>query len=84
MVITIPYFVGCLLISTAPSITVLILASILLGTTIGFSEAPINTYFGEICQPELRSILAGSAGNAVSSPCRTYLCLSPKCKVKLR
>jgi len=61
MVINIPYCVGCILISTAPSITVLFLANILLGTTIGFSEAPINSYFGEICQPELRSILAGSA-----------------------
>ncbi|GFG30814.1 hypothetical protein Cfor_10876 [Coptotermes formosanus] len=61
MIINIPYTIGCLLICTAPSITVLFLANILLGTTIGFSEAPINNYFGEICQPELRSTLAGSA-----------------------
>jgi len=76
MIINIPYCVGCILISTAPSITVLFLANVLLGATIGFSEAPINSYFGEICQPELRSILAGSAGNTVSSPCPTYWCLS--------
>lgn len=62
MLINIPYFVGYVLISTAPSITVLFLANVLLGTTVGFTEAPINSYFGEICQPELRSILAGSAG----------------------
>jgi SP family facilitated glucose transporter-like MFS transporter 8 len=62
MLINIPYFLGCVIISTAPSITVLFLANILLGTTVGFTEAPINSYFGEICQPELRSILAGSAG----------------------
>ncbi|XP_021920752.1 facilitated trehalose transporter Tret1-like [Zootermopsis nevadensis] len=61
MLINIPYFVGYVLISTAPSITVLFLANVLLGTTVGFTEAPINSYFGEICQPELRSILAGSA-----------------------
>lgn len=69
MLINIPYFIGCLMISTAPSITVLFLANIFLGATIGVTEAPINSYFGEICQPELRSILAGSAGNAEASPC---------------
>jgi len=83
MIINIPYCVGCIMISMAPSITVLFLANVLLGTTIGLTEAPINSYFGEICQPELRSILAGSAGNKGSSPCPTYSCLSPKCKVKL-
>jgi len=67
MLINIPYFLGCVLISTAPSITVLFLANILLGTTVGFTEAPINSYFGEICQPELRSILAGSACKSVLS-----------------
>ena len=48
------------MLSLAPSLTVLFLANILLGTTVGFTEAPINSYIGEICQPELRSILAGS------------------------
>lgn len=61
MIINIPYFVGCVLISTAPSITTLILANTLLGTTVGLCEAPLNSYFGEICQPSLRSILTGSA-----------------------
>jgi MFS family permease len=65
MLINIPYFVGCVLISTAPSITTLVLADILLGITIGLCEAPLNSYFGEICQPSLRSILSGSAGNAL-------------------
>jgi MFS family permease len=84
MLINIPYILGCLLISTAPSITVLFVANILLGTTIGFCEAPLNSYFGEICQPELRSILAGSAGNTSVSPCCIYSCLSPQRKIKLR
>ncbi|XP_069690855.1 facilitated trehalose transporter Tret1-like [Periplaneta americana] len=59
--INIPYFLGCILVGTAPSVTVLFVANVLMGTTVGFTEAPINSYFGEICQPELRSILAGSA-----------------------
>jgi MFS family permease len=72
MIINIPYFVGCVLISTAPSITALILANTLLGTTVGLCEAPLNSYFGEICQPSLRSILTGSAGNIIFSLCRIY------------
>ncbi|XP_069690857.1 facilitated trehalose transporter Tret1-like [Periplaneta americana] len=60
--INIPYFLGCILVGTAPSVGVLFLANVVMGTTVGFTEAPINSYFGEICQPELRSILAGSAG----------------------
>jgi MFS family permease len=67
MLINIPYFVGCVLISTAPSITTLVLAVVLLGITIGLSEAPLNSYFGEICEPSLRGILSSSAGNAVHS-----------------
>jgi MFS family permease len=72
MVINIPYFVGCVLISTAPSITTLVLANTLLGTTVGLCEAPLNSYFGEICQPSLRSILTGSGGNVTHSLFCTY------------
>jgi SP family facilitated glucose transporter-like MFS transporter 8 len=83
LVINVPYFVGFLLIITAPSINVLFLANILLGATIGLSEAPINSYFGEICQPELRSILAGSAGNTYSIFTVPYILVSvPKMKGK--
>ena len=62
MLINIPYCLGIVMLSVAPSVTVLFLANILLGTVVGFTEAPINSYFGEICQPELRSVLTGSAG----------------------
>ncbi|KAJ9575355.1 hypothetical protein L9F63_025692 [Diploptera punctata] len=62
MLINIPYCIGIVMLSIAPSVSVLFVANILLGTTVGFTEAPINSYFGEICQPELRSILTGSAG----------------------
>ena len=62
MFINIPYCLGIVMLSVAPSVFVLFLANALIGTTVGFTEAPVNSYFGEICQPELRSILAGSAG----------------------
>ncbi|PSN31572.1 hypothetical protein C0J52_20808 [Blattella germanica] len=60
--INIPYCLGIVMLSFAPSITVLFITNVLLGITVGFTEAPINCFLGEICQPELRSILAGSAG----------------------
>lgn len=83
MLINIPYCLGFVMISTAPSITVLFLANFLLGTTIGVTEAPINSYFGEICQPELRSILAGSAGTTLTacSLCSTNCCGLHVCTV---
>ncbi|PSN31571.1 hypothetical protein C0J52_20809 [Blattella germanica] len=60
--INIPYCLGIVMLSVAPSVTVLFFANALLGITVGFTEAPINSYFGEIYQPELRSILTGSSG----------------------
>lgn len=72
MLINIPYFVGCVLISTATSVTTLILANVLLGITVGLCEAPLNNYSGEICQPSLRSILTGCSGNTVQSLCCTH------------
>ncbi|XP_069690856.1 facilitated trehalose transporter Tret1-like [Periplaneta americana] len=59
--INIPYFLGCILVGTAPSVTMLFVANVVLGTTVGFTEAPMNSYFGEVSQPELRSMLASSA-----------------------
>ena len=66
MLITIPYLVGCILINQANSVGVLFISNIIIGVTVGFTEAPINSYFGEVCQPELRSVLAGSAGKMFS------------------
>jgi hypothetical protein len=67
MLITLPYILSCILMSTASSVYILFLTNIVIGITVGFTEAPINNYFGEICQPELRSILAGSACKSVLS-----------------
>ncbi|XP_069690338.1 facilitated trehalose transporter Tret1-like isoform X1 [Periplaneta americana] len=61
MLVCIPHVISCVLISTAPSLAVLFLANVIIGITVGLTEAPINSYFGEICQPTLRSALASCA-----------------------
>ncbi|PNF40881.1 hypothetical protein B7P43_G15378, partial [Cryptotermes secundus] len=61
MLITLPYLLSCVLVSTAPSVSVLFIANVVVGMTVGLTEAPLNSYFGEICEPEFRSVLAGSA-----------------------
>jgi MFS family permease len=68
MLITLPYLLSCVLVSTAPSVSVLFVTNVVVGLTVGFTEAPLNSYFGEICQPELRSVLAGSACKFVLHP----------------
>lgn len=65
MFITLPYLLSCVLVSTAPSVSVLFIANVVVGMTVGLTEAPLNSYFGEICQPEFRSVLAGSACKSV-------------------
>jgi MFS family permease len=62
ILVNIPFLVGWLLICTAYSFEQLVAAEVILGVTIGLCEAPFNTYYGEISQPELRGILAGTAG----------------------
>lgn len=61
MLITLPYLLSCVLVSTASSVSVLFVTNVVVGLTVGFTEAPLNSYFGEICEPKLRSVLAGSA-----------------------
>jgi hypothetical protein len=68
MFITLPYLLSCVLVSTASSVSVLFVTNVVVGLTVGFTEAPINSYFGEICEPELRSVLAGSACKSMLQP----------------
>ncbi|XP_069690284.1 facilitated trehalose transporter Tret1-like [Periplaneta americana] len=58
MLVCVPHVISCVLISTAPSLAVLFLANVIIGITVGLTEAPISSYSGEICQPTLRSVLA--------------------------
>lgn len=62
ILVNVPFLVGWVLICTANTFGQLVAAQVLLGVTIGLCEAPLNTYYGEISQPELRGILAGTAG----------------------
>ena len=62
MLVNIPFVIGWILVCTSHSFAQLLAAQILLGITVGLCEAPLNTYYGEISQPEIRGILAGTAG----------------------
>lgn len=62
MLVNAPFLIGWLLVCTAKSFGQFVAAQVILGVTIGLCEAPLNTYYGEISQPELRGILAGTAG----------------------
>ena len=62
ILVNVPFLAGWLLVCTANTFEQLVAAQVLLGVTIGLCEAPLNTYYGEISQPELRGILAGTAG----------------------
>ena len=62
MLLNIPFLTGWLLMCFAPSYPVLVVASVIIGVTIGLTEAPINSYIGEVCQPEIRGIMTACAG----------------------
>lgn len=46
----------------ASTIGEMYIAAILLGLGVGFMEAPIITYVGEICEPHIRGVLTSLAG----------------------
>ncbi|XP_073973448.1 facilitated trehalose transporter Tret1-like isoform X2 [Rhodnius prolixus] len=57
MCVNIPHIIGWFIFYTASSTTAIFAAAIILGMGIGFMEAPIITYVGEICEPRLRGTL---------------------------
>jgi MFS family permease len=62
MLLNLPFLTGWLLMCTAPNYAVLCVASVVVGVTIGLTEAPINSYIGEVCQPEIRGMMTACAG----------------------
>ena len=64
VLINVPFLLGWILTCVAPSFGVLLMAGIIHGVTLGLVEAPICTYIGEVCQPEIRGSL-GTAGGKV-------------------
>lgn len=66
IVVNIPHIIAWILLHFANSIEAMYIGAILLGLGVGFMEAPIITYVGEISQPSIRGILISCAGVAVT------------------
>jgi MFS family permease len=65
ILVNIPHIIAWFMLYFAGSLEEIYIAAVLLGLGIGFMEAPIVTYVGEICQPSIRGILTACAGVAV-------------------
>ncbi|PSN58216.1 hypothetical protein C0J52_05971 [Blattella germanica] len=57
ILVNIPHLIGWLMFYFGNSVELLYVASVIMGLGVGFMEAPIITYVGEISQPELRGVL---------------------------
>ncbi|CAD7092819.1 unnamed protein product [Hermetia illucens] len=66
IVVNIPHIIAWILLYYGNSHEILFIGAILLGLGVGFMEAPIITYVGEICEPSIRGILISCAGVAVT------------------
>ncbi|XP_069695177.1 facilitated trehalose transporter Tret1-like [Periplaneta americana] len=62
ILINFPFLLGLVLLCTAPSFPVLMLANVIIGITVGLTEAPNNSYNGEVCQPGVRGVMSASSG----------------------
>lgn len=66
LLVNIPQLFGWWLIYSSKSVNMLYLASVLLGFSVGFMEAPTLSYVGEISQPHLRGTLASFTSTYIS------------------
>lgn len=57
----VPSIFGWILLYRADSITMLYASTVMMGLSIGFSEAPILSYVGEITEPRLRGSMSSLA-----------------------
>ncbi|KAG8269701.1 hypothetical protein J6590_101807, partial [Homalodisca vitripennis] len=62
LVVTIPQMIGWLLLYSADSVPWLYTAVTVMGLSVGFMEAPVLSYIGEITEPRLRGVLSSIAG----------------------
>lgn len=62
LIVNFPHIVGWLTFYYATTIRTVFIANVILGLGVGFMEAPIITYVGEICEPSLRGILISYSG----------------------
>ena len=78
ILVNFPHLIGWLIFYFATSVPMLYVSAVIMGLGIGFMEAPIITYVGEISQPEMRGILTSYSGKAAK--CRShYLPLACMC-----
>ncbi|KAJ9594879.1 hypothetical protein L9F63_013840, partial [Diploptera punctata] len=61
ILINFPFLLGLLLLCFAPSYAILLLANVVIGVTVGLTEAPNNSYNGEVCQPEIRGAMSANS-----------------------
>ncbi|KAJ4438370.1 hypothetical protein ANN_14312 [Periplaneta americana] len=64
ILVNFPHVIGWFIFYFANSIPMLYLSSVIMGLGVGFMEAPIITYVGEISQPELRGMLTSYSGKS--------------------
>lgn len=66
ILVNIPHIIAWIMLYNAGSLYELFFAAVLLGLGVGFMEAPIITYVGEITEPSIRGILTAAAGIAAT------------------
>ncbi|KDR23065.1 Solute carrier family 2, facilitated glucose transporter member 6, partial [Zootermopsis nevadensis] len=62
ILVNFPHVIGWFIYYFASSVPMLYLSAVIMGLGVGFMEAPIITYVGEISQPQLRGILTSYSG----------------------
>lgn len=65
ILVNFPHLIGWFIFYFANSAPLLYFSSVIMGLGVGFMEAPIITYVGEISQPEMRGILTSYSGTFV-------------------
>ncbi|XP_054271113.1 facilitated trehalose transporter Tret1-2 homolog [Macrosteles quadrilineatus] len=66
LLVNVPHIIGWYLFYSASSLFTMFTAIIIMGLGVGFMEAPIITYVGEISEPRFRGMLTSYAGIFVS------------------
>lgn len=62
ILVNITPLVGWLMTGLSHSVTMLYISNAIMGLGIGFMEAPVLTYVGEISQPSIRGMLTAYTG----------------------
>lgn len=66
IIVCIPFFGGWVLLYYSNTVRMILLGTTIMGIGLGFCEAPIISYLGEVCEPRIRgslTLLTGASGN---------------------